>query len=792
MWRSILAAMLLLWRVILRLTKASAGLLSRHGSVWERPLRTTARAAGRCIEEISCGLQFAKAYLLSWGDSETPHKWRCSYCLLENMQWNKRCLVCTNLSPKWKPADGSLSEPWYWRKGQPFLTKEEQLRHIDEAELVITDCNNFQALSNRAKTAWMKNNVTEQSVVTPLPKEEVKELFKVYLQQANTMLQQITRSQTLRTFNLSEKRIDFSKIHDIYQRLLFLKMQLVQTHDGDGFRNRVDEARSLLRDQLNVLSAEIDSGKVYLEAQGEILSSKDVAAFIVLEKQVSELAPRGDACARLSALSSLARARARVIVSMKEEVWPSLFGLPRHLLPPREAFEYWLEGAQHSDFKEMRHIGRLGAPCRSVCKVVDAFGVELCRYQDTNDMGRLHSVIAVLASPQTSGSPRLYGFFHSDSLSTVLTHYLPGETLQHWIEQGQKERLGTEEYLKQVLYIVRSLLTALSFFHVQGIAHGAVSKSSVILGGAREVTLCAPVLQSRDETIALDMTVLSEIASELFGLDFGLIEAMRDGSLKTAIDALKHPVFSTESSEIRFVPCDSCMESFEVSEGASCTLERGGHFMCDQCFLRRATVIVDSGGASTEMKSNVTLTCHMPQCENAFDMQVLVAHLPKQLSKSLVDIAMNRAKGDHEREIEERHRKEMAAAFRQNIQMIAQLIVDDILTLKCPNGHAYVDFDGCLSLSCATCNVFFCACCHKPAENSQLSHAHVHKCEYNPNRSFFASGEEIQVIQREIKRRGMDKILIQRNLNQEERNALQDILAPALQDAGLDNYPFLM
>lgn len=77
--------------------------------------------------------------------------------------------------------------------------------------------------------------------------------------------------------------------------------------------------------------------------------------------------------------------------------------------------------------------------------------------------------------------------------------------------------------------------------------------------------------------------------------------------------------------------------------------------------------------------------------------------------------------------------------------------VEDLLISRCPQCKtAFLDFSGCCALTCAGCNIQFCAFCHQGA--SQNAHAHVRDCEENPARGgFFCDAEPYNAQQKRFK-----------------------------------------
>lgn len=50
-------------------------------------------------------------------------------------------------------------------------------------------------------------------------------------------------------------------------------------------------------------------------------------------------------------------------------------------------------------------------------------------------------------------------------------------------------------------------------------------------------------------------------------------------------------------------------------------------------------------------------------------------------------------------------------------------IIENILTLRCPNGHVWVDYDGCNAVQCH-CSVHFCGLCQQRFDTSRAVHQH--------------------------------------------------------------------
>ena len=89
----------------------------------------------------------------------------------------------------------------------------------------------------------------------------------------------------------------------------------------------------------------------------------------------------------------------------------------------------------------------------------------------------------------------------------------------------------------------------------------------------------------------------------------------------------------------------------------------------------------------------------------------------------------------------------------RKLKMACKHIIDKILTLLCPNGHAFVDFDGCFALKCSICPCHFCGWCL--ADCGGDAHAHVRTCRHKPagaNDPYFGTQAQFEEAHREQQR----------------------------------------
>jgi hypothetical protein len=98
-------------------------------------------------------------------------------------------------------------------------------------------------------------------------------------------------------------------------------------------------------------------------------------------------------------------------------------------------------------------------------------------------------------------------------------------------------------------------------------------------------------------------------------------------------------------------------------------------------------------------------------------VQEIAGSVPGQVFDAYMDARDNIREGkqaeEHQKEmadLEERIRKEAG----QQVRPTRNLIIERILTPKCPKGlPAFLDFEGCMALTCRKCKCHFCAICLK-------------------------------------------------------------------------------
>ena len=82
-----------------------------------------------------------------------------------------------------------------------------------------------------------------------------------------------------------------------------------------------------------------------------------------------------------------------------------------------------------------------------------------------------------------------------------------------------------------------------------------------------------------------------------------------------------------------------------------------------------------------------------------------------------------------------------------SLQQTRAHIINEILTLHCPRCKAaFIDFDGCMALSCSrdACGAKFCAVCLRDCAGDADAHEHVRSCKYTEGVGLHASGDSLR------------------------------------------------
>ena len=199
-------------------------------------------------------------------------------------------------------------------------------------------------------------------------------------------------------------------------------------------------------------------------------------------------------------------------------------------------------------------------------------------------------------------------------------------------------------------------------------------------------------------------------------------------------DRYFQPLFASE--ELR--TCSICMD--ESRYGITCS---EAHFTCATCVTDHVHhACVDELQARRRREGRVVCPKAPRECSAApFLDKDLARHLPDavfaEYSRSreeLIEARMNEEKDASVKEAVEAERRRVRelSERKQRIDRVRMKIVDEVLTMTCPKGHAYLDFNGCCALRCGHCGLHFCAWCLQGSADDNANHAHVRQCPSKP------------------------------------------------------------
>lgn len=132
-------------------------------------------------------------------------------------------------------------------------------------------------------------------------------------------------------------------------------------------------------------------------------------------------------------------------------------------------------------------------------------------------------------------------------------------------------------------------------------------------------------------------------------------------------------------------------------------------------------------------------------------------------------------------QLEAKLRRELSVSSSATEARLRGHIIERILTLKCPRcAAAFVDFHGCLALSCRNCSCGFCGVCLEDCGAD--AHRHVANCRWAGGSVFMREGD-VAAAQNRWRRHAIDKFLGQ--LSAAERASLLRSLQGELEGVGL-------
>jgi hypothetical protein len=228
--------------------------------------------------------------------------------------------------------------------------------------------------------------------------------------------------------------------------------------------------------------------------------------------------------------------------------------------------------------------------------------------------------------------------------------------------------------------------------------------------------------------------------------------------------------------------CIVCGDFHVQEKGIKCS---NMHFICCNRSDGDVSCLIDYIKAAKEPGSvnyvNNDGDLYCPECKNLFKKDCEVVFKVNELDnkneelklafQSLLELKMfiYSEKVANER-VEELNVKTKAEQDRINklegeereAAIIKNIIIDDILTLRCPRANcrtAFLDFNGCFALHCSmnNCRAAFCAWCL--ADCGSDAHAHVNGCRENKVGGLFSTADVFNTHHRERREKKIRELL---------------------------------
>jgi len=251
-----------------------------------------------------------------------------------------------------------------------------------------------------------------------------------------------------------------------------------------------------------------------------------------------------------------------------------------------------------------------------------------------------------------------------------------------------------------------------------------------------------------------------------------LIERERSADVVDADVTKMIELESTESDRARgkHVTCCLCMGDMSLEFTHTCD---NSHSTCKMCLL--ASISYQTKG--TKFKDNgYQLSCPITECPNFIPDNEIFRVAGKE---GVVEMANSQKDIEHTEAVEQARREERDRVVALNelspsdreIARLAHELEED-MNLRCPSGHVFGDYIGCLCLKCEhpRCETpHFCGICLRHFESDRATHDHVPGCNpVHPN-SFFVSSDEFKAYHHQRRVRHAQRFLA--NIPSEEIRA---------------------
>jgi hypothetical protein len=174
------------------------------------------------------------------------------------------------------------------------------------------------------------------------------------------------------------------------------------------------------------------------------------------------------------------------------------------------------------------------------------------------------------------------------------------------------------------------------------------------------------------------------------------------------------------------------------------------HVMCEDCFGDYA--VAESSNPSFDGKLRCCSAKAFGCKATPFSSLSVLRRLPRYKAQAFMRGLRNSQERSNFIEFE---RNKIAEEQRRNaldeVEKACTHVVEDILTLRCPRsecGQAFVDFDGCMALTCSRCKAGICGKCFMEFGNDAHLHITRGECTVDSSKLIFANDTYIRNVQR--------------------------------------------
>ena len=226
------------------------------------------------------------------------------------------------------------------------------------------------------------------------------------------------------------------------------------------------------------------------------------------------------------------------------------------------------------------------------------------------------------------------------------------------------------------------------------------------------------------------------------------------------------PVYEPPPAEVVYMHDPAVpMRAGETRECSICLSETGTvvcserkHTMCAECFEEHA--VMESSDPSFDGNLRCCASKGFGCKAEPFSTFLIIRQLTKEKAQQFFD----GFKRSHERVVvDEFKRLELKRVaeegLKSDLEKAKDHIFENILTLRCPKegcGMAFIDFTGCLALTCPRCKSGICAKCFKQFGINAHPHIQRGECEIDSCKDLFASQTYITQVQKLYKTQKLD------------------------------------